>query len=103
MTPRSRKPVIIGGAMLGISGDNYRKSIMNFVKDDASGVAPPNDYIDDEHNLNRSRSPNASFHKSKSESDLLPALNTCLTEEAKLNATKMPKSTSEETLSTPFR
>lgn len=96
MTPRSRKPVIIGGAMLGISGENYHKSIMNFVKDDGSAA-------DDEHNLNKSRLLNASLQRSRSESDLLPALNACLTEERMLDAIKKPKSTSEETLSTPFR
>lgn len=105
MTPRSRKPVIIGGAMIGISGEKYHKSIMNFVKDDGSGVATPTNCAaaDDEHNLNKSRLLNASLLRSRSESDLLPALNACLTEERMTNAIKMPKSTSEETLSTPFR
>lgn len=103
MTPRSRKPVIIGGAMLGITGDNYHKSIKNYVKDDGSCIAPPNEPLGDKHKLNRSQSLNVSLQKSKSESDLLPALNECLSEEQMLDAIKIPKSTSEETLSTPFR
>lgn len=104
MTPRSRKPVIIGGAMHGISDENYHKSIMNFVKDDGNGHATPNGDANDLHNLNGCRLLNASLHKSKSESDLLPALNACMSEEEPmLNTIKMSKSTSEETLSTPFR
>lgn len=100
MTPRSRKPVIIGGAMHGISGDNYRKSILNFVKNDGSGIALAHDDAEDEPNSD-SRLLNASMQKSKSESDLLPTLNACMLEEQMLNA--MPKFTSDETLSTPFR
>lgn len=95
MTPRSRKPVIMGGAMVGISGENYHKNIMNYMKDDGCGVAPSIDGIDDKHNLS------ASLLKSKSESDLLPAFS--LPDEMAFDETKMPKSTSEETLSTPFR
>lgn len=104
MTPRSRKPVIIGGAMHGISGESYHKSIMNYVKDDGNGIATPNGDADDELNLNACRLLNGSLQKSKSESDLLPAFNACMSEEEPMpNPNKMSKSTSEETLSTPFR
>lgn len=107
MTPRSRKPVIIGGAMIGISGENYHKTIMNFVKDDGlGGIAASNDGNDndDERLMNNSPLLNTSLQKSKSESDLLPTLNACLSEGQMQHAIKMlPKSTSEEKLSTPFR
>lgn len=95
MTPRSRKPVIIGGAMLAMADENYHKSIMNYVKDDVINNATPD--------KNQNRSLNVLLQKSKSESDLLAALNESLLEKSTLNAIKIPKSTSDETLSTPFR
>lgn len=92
MTPRSRKPVIVGSAMLGIAGDNYHKSIMNYVKDDC-------DYAEIE-NVELNQMLNASLQKSKSESDLLPAIAYATVADDQFVATK---STSDETLSTPFR
>lgn len=89
MTPRSRKPVIIG-AMLGLSNENYRKNFLSLPE------------VDDEL-LNRSKdlSPiNASLYKSKSESDLLDLKSA---NEEGILGSAVDKDTPDETLSTPFR
>lgn len=98
MTPRSRKPVIIG-AMLGINTDNYHKKFMNFPIDDEE--------TDFDMDRDNNHLLNSSLHKSKSENDLMLALTsnstTPLLQPVELLALKITNSTSEETLSTPFR
>lgn len=98
MTPRSRKPVIIG-AMFGISSKNYRKNFLSLPEDD-----------DDLLNRSKDQSPiNASLYKSRSEGDLLDLQSTNdgdIVDAASFERVahkSTDKDTSDETLSTPFR
>lgn len=93
MTPRSRKPVIIG-AMLGIATDNYRKTFMSLPEDDDELLSRSSDQI-----------LNTSLCKSKSEGDLVGLQSPSDTLEGISGDTSesFKKVSSEETLSTPFR
>lgn len=91
MTPRSRKPVIIG-ALRDMQTDDYHNKFIGFQMND--DVAEEED--DDDPDFIEGEIPdrlNASLHRSKSESDLL----------LRSPAVAQTKSTSDETLSTPFR
>lgn len=100
MTPRSRKPVIIG-ALRDLPTDDYHNKFVGFQMND--DVAEEDD---DDPDFIEGEIPdrlNASFHRSKSESDLLH-LSLAITHESSEHVSKpVPKSTSDETLSTPFR
>lgn len=90
MTPRSRKPVIIGG-IRGLATDNYHQNFIDFQMDEVE------ESFDQE---NTQQPLESSLHRSKSESSLSlqsPLLDNV--EEPKAVA----KTTSDETLSTPFR
>lgn len=95
MTPRSRKPVIIG-AMLGLPTENYRKNFLSLPEDDHELLSRSKDQI-----------LNSSLYKSKSESDLLDlqadeyADNVTGSESNELEIIK--KGASDDTLTTPFR
>lgn len=95
MTPRSRKPVIIG-AMLGLPTENYRRNFLSLPEDDHELLSRSKDQI-----------LNSSLYKSKSEGDLLDlqtdeyAENVTGSESNELEIIK--KGASDETLTTPFR
>lgn len=95
MTPRSRKPVIIGG-MRGLTSDNYHPSFIDFQMDDE---------IDHSFECENTqvRLLNSSLHRSKSENSLLKTLQIQQTINDTPAVTTITKSTSDETLSTPFR
>lgn len=86
MTPRSRKPVIIG-ALRDMTRSNYHKKIIGFQDDEA----PEDDPDFDEEEIPDQM--NTTLHRSKSEGDLWP----------RSPVKNVAKSTSDETLSTPFR
>lgn len=100
MTPRSRKPVIIG-AMLGLTTDNYHQNFINF----------PMDEVENSFDCENTQEPlELSLHRSKSESSLLlrsPIDSTQAQSTEMAAAVDKPKtitkSNSDETLSTPFR
>lgn len=101
MTPRSRKPVIFG-ALRDIAADNYHKNFVDFELTDNQNS--------DDYRCNMDADPlNASLQRSKSESSLLlktpgtPDTALAATGEASTMAPINAKSTSDETLSTPFR
>lgn len=96
MTPRSRKPVIIG-AMLGMSVESYPNNLLNFVHtEEIEG----NDVDTDDTNIFM----DTSMHKSKSESDLIGAVSAMpLLDPVKAKIMKLTNSQSEEALSVPFR
>lgn len=102
MTPRSRKPVIIG-ALRDMQTDGYHNKFIGFqMNDDVAEEEDDDDpdFIDGE----ISDRLNASFHRSKSESDLLLQSSAVTQEESNgYNSNPVTKSTSDETLSTPFR
>lgn len=95
MTPRSRKPVIIG-AMLGMTTDNYRNNFLSLPEDDDELLSKSKDHI-----------LNTSLYKSKSEGDLLDiqlpadAANNSISQVN--NESLIRKQKSDEVLSTPFR
>lgn len=100
MTPRSRKPVIFG-ALRDIAADNYHKNFVDFELADNQNS--------DDYRCNMDADPlNASLQRSKSESSLLlktpgtPDAPAATGEESAM-ARISAKSTSDETLSTPFR
>lgn len=96
MTPRSRKPVIIG-AMLGLTSDNYHQNFMNF----------PMDEVENSFECENTQEPHeSSLHRSKSECSLLQksSIDTQIQAiETVDQPKKITKSNSDETLSTPFR
>lgn len=95
MTPRSRKPVIIG-AMLSMNTDNYRKNFLSLPEDDDELLGKSKDQI-----------LNSSLYKSKSEGDLMgiqspfEACNSATSDRNEVS--HFQKRKSDETLSTPFR
>lgn len=96
MTPRSRKPVIIG-AMRGLTSDNYHQNFINFDQMDEIENSFECENKDEKHNsslLNRSKSENSLQLRSSFEEPIQPNVNeqNCIV-----------KSNSDETLSTPFR
>lgn len=98
MTPRSRKPVIIG-AMLGISNENYRKNFLSLPENDAELLDRSKDHL----------SSNASLYKSRSEGDLLDLQSThedtvmeSISNE-RIEQKNSDKATPDGALSTPFR
>lgn len=95
MTPRSRKPVIIG-AMRGLASDNYHQNFINFQMDEID------DTLESE---NSQKHLDSSLQRSKSESSLL--LESPNESKSHLDSVEDPKtvitSNSDETLSTPFR
>lgn len=102
MTPRSRKPVIIGG-MRGLATDTYHPNFIDFQMDDEIGHSF--EYCQNTPDLHRT-----SLHRSKSENSLLCRSPVESTVQAQLTTELIPppsaaliKSTSDETLSTPFR
>lgn len=102
MTPRSRKPVIIGG-MRGLATDTYHPNFIDFQMDDEVGHSF-------EYCQNTPDQHHASLHRSKSENSLLCRSPIESTTQAQLTTDLIPppsatliKSTSDETLSTPFR
>lgn len=100
MTPRSRKPVIIG-AMLGMAAENYHNNLLNYVKNDENDLNDANNDAD-----NIANYLNSSIHKSKSESDLIDAIGistTPLLDPIEAKIFKLTNSQSDESLSTPFR
>lgn len=94
MTPRSRKPVIIGG-MRGLTTDNYHPNFINFECDDE---VEPNFECENtqelDSTLQRSKSESSLPLQSPIESQSLPTIE---------EPTMLTKSNSDETLSTPFR
>lgn len=96
MTPRSRKPVIIG-AMLGLTSDNYHQNFINF----------PMDEVENSFECENTQEPlESSLHRSKSECSLL--LRSPIDTQTQPTKTgdepkTIAKSNSDETLSTPFR
>lgn len=96
MTPRSRKPVIIG-AMLGMSVESYPNNLLNFVHTEEM-EGSDGDADDKNHFID------TSMHKSKSESNLIGSVSaTPLLDPANANIIKLTNSQSEEALSAPFR
>lgn len=100
MTPRSRKPVIIGG-MRGLTADTYHPNFIDFQMDDEIG-----------HSFECENTPDrlhTSLHRSKSESSLLcrspieSHAQQLTSESIRTPSATLIKSTSDETLSTPFR
>lgn len=93
MTPRSRKPVIIGG-IRGLTSDKYHQNFMNFQMDED---------VEPSFESNKTDEPlNSSLQRSKSENSLLspsPAIAAPTVDEP----SALAKSNSDETLSTPFR
>lgn len=102
MTPRSRKPVIIGG-MRGLATDNYHPNFIDFQMDDEIDHSFECGHTNDRLN--------SSLQRSKSENSLLSPLPMVSQSQQTLSdaptivttATTLTKSTSDETLSTPFR
>lgn len=104
MTPRSRKPVIIGG-MRGLASETYHPNFIDFQMDDEVGHSfeyCQHQQTPDQHHT--------SLHRSKSENSLLCRSPIESTTQAQLTTELIPppsatliKSTSDETLSTPFR
>lgn len=92
MTPRSRKPVIIGG-IRGLTSDKYHQNFMNFQMDED---------VEPSFESNKTDEPlNSSLQRSKSENSLLsPSLGIASTAD---EPSAFAKSNSDETLSTPFR
>lgn len=95
MTPRSRKPVIFGG-MRGLATDNYHPNFIDFQMDEEVEQSFDCETTQERLNLSlqRSKSENSLLCRSPIES------HTQLTIDA---PTTITKSTSDETLSTPFR
>lgn len=95
MTPRSRKPVIIG-AMRDMTADNYHNNFIGFQIREEDNVA--------EHEANISHI-NVSLQRSKSESSLIipTTPSESKTKNHENDAQRITKATSDETLSTPFR
>lgn len=103
MTPRSRKPVIIGG-MRGLTTDTYHPNFIDFQMDDEVGHSF--EYCQNTPDQHRT-----SLQRSKSENSLLCRSPIELTQQTQQHTTELIppssatliKSTSDETLSTPFR
>lgn len=93
MTPRSRKPVIIGG-IRGLTSDKYHQNFMNFQMDED---------VEPSFESNQTDEPlNSSLQRSKSENSLLsPSL--AIAPSTVDEPSALAKSNSDETLSTPFR
>lgn len=96
MTPRSRKPVIIG-AMLGLTSDNYHQNFINF----------PMDEVENSLDCEITQEPfESSLHRSKSDCSLSvrsPIDTQTQTTKTMDEPKTITKSNSDETLSTPFR
>lgn len=95
MTPRSRKPVVIGG-MRGLTTDNFNQNFINFQMDEVG------DCLDRE---NTQQLHESSLYRSKSESSLSlrSPIETQLLSENAEEVKPVARTSSDETLSTPFR
>lgn len=99
MTPRSRKPVIIG-ALRDIAPNNYHNNFMDFQMDDDNRANVSDERF--ERDISQDQL-NASLHRSKSESNLFSKSPVALKSKNSVDEPKAAKSSSDETLSTPFR
>lgn len=99
MTPRSRKPVIIG-ALRDIAPDNYHNNFIDFQMDDDSRASVSDERFKRDISQDQLDS---SLHRSKSESNLFAKSPVALKSKDSVDEPKAAKSSSDETLSTPFR
>ncbi|XP_031630780.1 uncharacterized protein LOC116345492 isoform X2 [Contarinia nasturtii] len=99
MTPRSRKPVIIIGAMRGLTSDNYHQNFINFEMDEVENSFDCENTTHDRLDSSLQRSKSESSLQLRSPIEIKSVLVQPSTLEEQRTVTK---SNSDETLSTPF-